>query len=254
MACAWRERGNGQASPRSSKVLSSMATIRSPGVDTAPRRSKRWLIESCSRPGSRRANSTAPPAPMATSAATTAMTVRPETPLRSRVPICSAHPACEVALAGVEDDGAAGVHVADGDAAGGDARERAVATIRDEPGRAPHRDDAVARPRAEVAVAVVAPERARRAPAAGHGGGACATGWARWQRPAQHEVDHAVAARGLAHLEQAAVEGPGLGPARRQGALQLHGPGPGVDHRADRHRGALGERRRVGRPRYAYED
>jgi hypothetical protein len=84
-----------------------------PRVDTAPRRSKRWLIESCSRPGSRRANSTAPPAPMATSAATTAMTVRPETPLRARVAIRSAHPACEVALPGVEDDGAAGVHVAD---------------------------------------------------------------------------------------------------------------------------------------------
>jgi hypothetical protein len=82
MACACSERGNGQGRASSSKVLSSIATTRSPGADSAPRRSKRWLTESCSSPGSRRANSTAAPAPMATSAATTAMTVRPETGLR----------------------------------------------------------------------------------------------------------------------------------------------------------------------------
>ena len=32
MACAWRERGNGQDCSRSSKVLSSMATTSSPGA------------------------------------------------------------------------------------------------------------------------------------------------------------------------------------------------------------------------------
>ena len=88
----------------------------------------------------------------------------------------------------------------------------------DEPGGAAHGDDAVAGARAEVPVAVVAPQRARRAPARDRGG-AGAAGRARGQRPAQHELGHAVAAGGLAHLEEPAVEGAGLGGAARAARL-----------------------------------
>ena len=165
----------------------------------------------------------------------------------------SAHRAREVTLACAHDDRAAGAQVADSDAAAGDARERPVAAVGDEPGGAAHGDDAVARAGAEMAVAVVAPQRARRAPA-GDRGGARAAGRARGQRPAQHELGHAVAARGLADLEATAVEGAGLAVAARQRALQLHAAGAGVDDRAERDRGALGERRWIGRPGHAHED
>ena len=105
----------------------------------------------------------------------------------------------------------------------------------------------------KLAVAIVAPQRARRAPARDRGG-AGAAGRAGGQRPAQHELGHAVAAGGLAHLEEAAVEGAGLGGPAGQGGLQLHAAGARIDDRADRNRGAVGERRRVGGARHAHED
>ena len=144
-----------------------MATTSSPGAGIAPRRSKRWLTESCSRPGSRRANSTAPPAPMATRAATTATTTaRRDRPWRGVRRIGQPSPAREVTLSGADDDRAAGAQVAHRDAAARDARQRPVAAVGDEPGRPAHGDDAVARARAEAGRG----DRGPTASAAGAGG------------------------------------------------------------------------------------
>ena len=253
MACAWRERGNGQDCPRSSKVLSSMATTSSPGADTAPRRSKRWLTESCSRPGSRRANSAAPPAPTATRAATTATTARPETGLRLRAAIAqptrrarwrwparttTVRPVCRSRTATLPL--VTRVSVPSQRSETNQVVPRTVMTL------------LLARVRKWPWLSWPHSERGGRRRA--DRGGARAAGRARGQRPAQHELGHAVAAGGLAHLEAAAVEGAGLGAGAGQRALQLHGPGARVDDRADRHRGAVAERRRVGRPRHAHED
>src|SRR5919204_2692797 len=207
MARACSERLNGHCVPRSSKLLSSMATTSSPGAGCAPRCWKRALIESCSRPGSSRANSTAPPAPSATSAATTAMT--------SRRRIGSA-PLRQVAVTGADDDGAVTTQVAHGDAALRDAGQRPVAAVGDVPRRAADGDDRVAGARAEASVVVVAPQRSRRTLLRGRGG-ARAAGGADGHRAAQDELGEPVGAGRLENLEEAAVERAGLRAAVGQG-------------------------------------
>jgi len=81
-----------------------------------------------------------------------------------------------------------------------------------------------------------------------------AAGRARGQGPAQHELGHTLATGGLADFEATPVEGARLGRGARQRGLEGDGAGAGIDDRADGHRGAVRERRRVGRPRDAHED
>ena len=146
------------------------------------------------------------------------------------------------------------MQVADGDAAARDARQRPVAAVGDEPGRPAHGDDAVARARAEAGRGCRGPTAsaagarrataAARAPPAGHVAGAPRStssvmpwppaGWRTSKRP-PWKVPVWVAASG-------------------QRGLQLHAAGARVDDRADRNRGAVGERRRVGGARHAHQD
>src|SRR5215213_1557023 len=230
---AWRrltrrpcnERGNGQRSLRSPNVFASMPTMRRPSTPSLPRTSNRAL--SVSRSSGARAPDSRATTPTAMAARATA----PSAASRRR-PVMGAGAAAgvivlavpagsvcglagEVGVAGPDDNAAVAGEVADDHGPLGHARERAVAAILGEPARAAHRGLAVAAVSAEAAAAVPAPEapdgsghrragdhraaRAAREPAA-----------RREVAAAEVEIHTAEGAPGLAHLHDAAAEGPGL--------------------------------------------
>src|SRR5215217_4685403 len=228
----------------SENVLSSMATISRLGAGRGSRRSKRLTIVSCSRPGRRSTSSAAPAAAAATTPATVTATarLRPRSARRMALLVVGG----EVAVAGADDHRAVIDQVAHRDAALADAGQRAVAAILGVPGGAANGRDAVAAAGAERAAVVAAPQGAPvlllplvRDRSARVAAGTVRTG------PAQLELGQALGLRGLADLEQAAVEDRALRVAAWERALERHAALAGVDERADRHRDDLRQRHEV---------
>src|SRR4051794_23891950 len=158
-------------------------------------------------------------------------------------------PAGEVAVAGADEDGAVAGHVADRHRAGADRRARPRAGVGRPPGRAGDGRGVFLAVRAEAPAVVAAPELAlgRLALRDRRGARTAPRRSAVQRRTAQEDVGEAVRRLGLAHLEDAAVEGGGLRPAAVEGGRERDGAAARVEHRADRDRGAGGERREARR-------
>src|SRR4051794_23862375 len=220
-----------------------MPTTTTPCGGGTWRTARRATSASCSRLPAL-ASTTRPPVTATATTATSASRRRTVRTAGPRSSASSAMPPRQMTSAGAHDDDAMRPAVADGDGAGLDDGERAVAAVGGQPLRAAHRGDAVAPVRAEPAAVVSPPQPTHRAPPGAGGTGdrsARAAGAAACEAAAaQVEVGHAPAA--LRDLEQAGGEDTALDvPGGVERAGEAHGAAARVDERADRERRALPE-------------
>src|SRR3954469_3292703 len=149
----------------------------------------------------------------------------------------------QIAVAGAHHDGAMATTIVDRHAALAHARQRSVAAVLHVPGRPAHGGHAVAAAGAELALAVAAPQAARRLALLllAHHGRARRTARAAGEGAAQDELGQSAGALGLAHLEEPAVEDGRLGRAAGQGGVQGDAALARVEDRAHPQRGGVGE-------------